>query len=162
MAGLTLLKENIEGEKSAFIATFSTFLLWLLTLLLSSALGGTFLKHRAVDRTAATHQGNASSTTTTPQVKSKFDLERAARLIFLGLFSSVAVNHMLYGVTRTIAVLSWIAFAITVVYLVVRTALHRRSVGSPGLLHRLVDLAALGSLAVIFTAMWSVAFHVRW
>ena len=163
MAGLTLLKENIEGEKSAFIATFATFFLWQLAALLSAALGSRYFKRRTTTTGVANNQNNnAISTTTSQPMKTKFDPERAARLIFLGLFSSVAANHMLYGVTRAVSVLAWIAFAVAVVYLLVRTVLHSRGIGSAGMLHRVVDVAALGALAVMFTIMWSIAFHVRW
>ena len=162
MATLTLLKENIEGEKSAWIATFTTLLMWLLALLLSSALGGTFFKRRPAATPASALTSNAVNTTTSQPVKSKFDLERAARLIFLGLFSSVAVNQMLYGVTRTVAVLAWISFAVGALYLLIRTVLHKRGVGSAGMLHRVIDVVALLTLAVLYTAMWSVAFDTRW
>jgi hypothetical protein len=158
MANLTLLKQNIEGEKSAWIATFCMLLLWWLALLLSSALGGSFFRHR----TNTVTQGTATSPSNTEIVKHKFDLERAARLIFLGLFSSVVINEILYGATKAVAVLAWIAFAVAAVYLVLRTILHRRAVGSSGMLHRLVDIVFLGTLAGLFTAMWSIAFHMRW
>ena len=161
MAALTLLKENIEGEKSAFIATFCTFLLWQLALLLASGLGGSFFKPRSSTAASSGHSANTSVTTVQP-VKNKFDLERAARLIFLGLFSSVLVNHTLYGVSRAVAVLAWISFAVAASYLLVRTLLHKRGVGSAGILHRLIDVAALGVLAVLFTWIWSIAFHHRW
>jgi hypothetical protein len=156
MALITVVKENILGQKSAWAATFATFLLWVITLVVTALLGGNLIKRRT-----ATNAADGAPQTATVPPKSKFDAERMAERLFLGLFASVAVNDMWYGVHRSIGILAWIVFALSALYLLIRGALHHQ--GRPlGVIHKAVTAAFLIPIVVLLVTMWSIAWDSRW
>jgi len=164
---VTLVREHIEGERGAAVATFATFLLWGLALLSSTLIGrkiapaqrGTGLFGRRNTTTTA----NADNTVTgEPGVRrSTFDLERAAHRIIFGQFVAFSFNEHLYGVRHSIKVISWIVFALGVLYLLLRTVVHRSGKLTEAIT-RVVDFVFMGSFLILWVTAISIAFSTRW
>jgi uncharacterized membrane protein len=156
MALITVVKDNILGQKSAWAATFATFLLWGVTLLVTALLGGNLIKRRA-----ASDGADVTPPAAAVAPKSKFDAERMAERLFLGLFASVLVNDLWYGVRRSVGVIAWIVFALSALYLLVRGVLHHQ--GRPqGVVHKAVTALFLVPIFILWITMWSIAWDNRW
>jgi len=160
---VTLVREHIIGEKSAWTATFATFLLWGLALLASTLIGRKIVPARGTGLFGGrANTTTAAATTEEPGVRrSSFDLERAAHRIIFGQFLSVSINEHLYGVRKSTAVISWIVFAVGAFYLIVRSVAHRTGKLSDAIT-RVIDFVFMGIFLILFVIMWSIAFSTRW
>lgn len=160
---VTLVREHIEGERSAWTGTFATFLLWGLALLASTLIGRKIVPARGTGLFGR-RQSTTTAATTAEEPgtrRSTFDLERAAHRIIFGQFLSVSINEHLYGVRKSIGIISWIVFAVGAFYLIVRSVAHR-SGKLTDTITRGLDFVFMLIFLILFTIMWSIAFSTRW
>jgi hypothetical protein len=163
---VTLVREHIEGEHGAFICLLASFILWGLALLASTLLGRKIVPARGGGgifnrRTTAASTPTGIATEEPGVRRSSFDLERAAHRFIFGQFFAISVSEDLYGVSRWAKILTWLAFTVGALYLLLRSVLHRSGKLSD-MVTRAVDFVFMLALLILWTAIVSIAFDKRW